>query len=146
MNTLYTLGYTGIEPHEILEAAKRVNAIIADIRISPRSRHPQWNGQTLAKDWDGYYTHIPALGNKNYKGEYGEGIMLKNPAQGAAQVIALLVARPVILMCACPDWHTCHRRVAADFIAAQYPDPLLVIHLSASDLRALGSPIQQSLF
>jgi uncharacterized protein (DUF488 family) len=144
-STLYTLGYTGIEPQEILDAAKRVDAIIADIRISPRSRHPQWNGHALRGAWGSHYLHLPVLGNKNYKGEYGIGVMLKNPELGADTVLALLVNRPVILLCACPNWETCHRRNAAEFIQQRRPT-LSVIHLSTSDLRALGLPTQQSLF
>jgi len=145
MQPLYTLGYTGIEPQEIIDAAARINASIADIRYSARSRHPQWSKNTLRTAWGSRYLHISGLGNKNYKGDLGHGIMLANPILGGEIVLALLPQQPVILMCACPNWETCHRRNAAEFIVQMRPN-VEVIHLTAKSLRALGNPIQQSLF
>jgi len=145
LNILYTFGYTGIEPQEILEAAQRISGTVADIRISPRSRHPQWDGRTLAEAWGRCYVHIPQLGNKNYKGQYGTGIMLANPQAGRQLVLAHLTRGPVMLMCACPSWETCHRRDAAEYILQSQPN-LEVIHLTADALRALGKPVQFSLF
>ena len=145
MHTLYTLGYTGIQPQEIADAAQRAGAVIADIRISPRSRHPQWDGETLKKVWGSSYVHIPQLGNKNYKGDYGVGIMLAKPDSGAQLVQVWLNRMPVILLCACEHWMTCHRRNAAEYIAARNPG-LEVVHLTHETLRALGHPMQFSLF
>lgn len=119
MNTLYTVGYSRLQPSDILRVAERFDALIADIRISPRSRLPVWNQKPLQAAWGERYVYIPELGNRNYKGEYGDGVVLDNPERGAERVLGLLEQHPVILMCACFDWHTCHRRDAADFIAAQ---------------------------
>ncbi len=136
--SLYTLGYTGLKPDEILRAADALGAIIADIRIAPRSRHAMWNKSKLAAAWGERYVHIPELGNRNYKGEFGEGVMLVDAEAGGAQVNRLLEAQPVILMCACEDWHTCHRRSAAELIQAR--TGVEVAHLSAEDVRRLSDP------
>lgn len=145
MHTLYTLGYTGIQPQEIADAAQRAGAIIADIRISPRSRHPQWDGQALKRDWGSSYVHIPQLGNRNYKGDFDTGIMLANPELGCQIVQTWLHRMPVILLCACEHWETCHRRDAAEFISLHTPG-LTIMHLNHDTLRALGYPTQISLF
>jgi uncharacterized protein (DUF488 family) len=135
---LYTLGYTGLKPDEILKAAKALNAIIADIRIAPRSRHPMWNQAKMIAAWQERYLHIPALGNRNYKGQYGEGVMLTDAEAGSAEVTRLLEAQPVILLCACADWHTCHRRTAAEVI--QTKTGVEVIHLSIAEVHRFNTP------
>ena len=145
MHNLYTFGYTGLQPAEIFAAAARVDAMIADIRYSPHSRHEQWNGRTLGREWGSRYLHIGELGNRNYKGEMGEGIMLASPQLGSAIVLEQLRFRPVMLMCACPNWETCHRRAAAEFIQ-QRDTGLTVVHLTADTLRSLGGLQQLSLF
>ena len=138
MNTLYTLGYTGLKPDEILHAAEQLNAVIADIRIAPRSRHPMWNGAKMRVTWSDRYIHIPELGNENYKGDRGEGIMLANPEAGVSRVLDLLARQSVILLCACADWQTCHRREAAALIGERAG--VEVTHLSVEDVRRLASP------
>lgn len=138
MQTLYTLGYSKLKSDEILKAAQALDAIIADIRFEPRSRHPMWNQTKLIAAWGERYRHIPELGNRNYKGEYGEGVMLADKDAGVAAVVRLLEARSVILLCVCVDWQTCHRRDAAEAVQAQ--TGLDVTHLSIDDIRRLNNP------
>ena len=138
MNTLYTLGYTRLKPDEILRAAERLDAVIADIRIAPRSRHPMWNGAKMRAAWRERYVHIPELGNENYKGDRGDGVMLANPEAGSSRVLDLLARQSVILLCACADWQTCHRRAAAELIGERAG--VEVTHLSVEDVRRLASP------
>ena len=133
MDILYTLGYSGLTPEAILRAAVRLNAIVADIRISPRSRHPMWNGPKMQAAWGDRYMHIPELGNLNYKGKRGEDVILADAEAGCARVLELLTRHSVILLCACSDWRTCHRRDAAALIAQRSnAEP---IHLSSSEVR-----------
>ncbi len=132
MNTLYTVGYSRLQPSDILRTAERLDALIADIRISPRSRVPVWNQKPLQAAWGQRYIYIPELGNRNYKGDYGDGVVLDNPERGAAWVLALLEQQPVILLCACFDWQTCHRREAAALIAQH--TAVTVIHLTHADV------------
>lgn len=60
---------------------------------------------------------MPALGNRNYKGGPVEIVDLE---AGLAQVAALLVHQPVILLCVCAEVQHCHRRLAAEAIVARY--------------------------
>jgi uncharacterized protein (DUF488 family) len=114
---LYTLGYSGWTPEASQTEAQARNAIVCDMRYSPASRHPQWTKRQLAQLLGGRYQHVQALGNRNYKS--GGPIALADYEAGK-QVIAAILAtgQSVILMCACKDPATCHRRMAAEQLAA----------------------------
>jgi uncharacterized protein (DUF488 family) len=114
---LYTLGYSGWTPQAIQETAQAHNAVVCDIRYSPASRHPQWRKRQLSQLLGARYQHVQALGNRNYKS--GGPIELADYEAGK-QVIAEILAtgQSVILMCACKDRATCHRRTAAEQLAA----------------------------
>lgn len=147
MNTLYTLGYTGIKPAQLLAKAIELQAIVLDTRYSPRSRAPQWNGMELARLLGQHYQHAPALGNINYKN--GGPIEINMPRVGTQQVVSMLVTQSVILLCACPEVSTCHRRVVAEMVQAACQCE--VIHLGKGDLASdepakPDKPMQQSLF
>lgn len=137
MHTLYTLGYTGLKPEELLKAVEHYDATLVDVRISPYSRHPQWSGLNLSRQLGQQYIHIRALGNLNYK-QPELGIKLVDPDEGCFRLVQLLKQRSVILLCACPDHHTCHRSTAAAEMEARYD--VEVVHLSADDIRAIGKP------
>lgn len=117
MHTLYTLGYQGLKQEHLQEWVRRLDAFLVDIRFSPRSRHPAFSRAGLTRVFGDRYRHLPALGNRNYKG--AGPVVLDNPGLGGAQVKPMLEERPVILMCVCWNLSECHRRVAADLIAAQ---------------------------
>lgn len=117
LQSLYTFGYSGQQPEDLLALAEQLDAVVADIRFSPRSRIPQWNGGRLAKLLGDRYHHLPALGNRNYKGGPVEIVDLE---AGLAQVADLLVHQPVILLCVCADIQHCHRRLAAETIVVRY--------------------------
>lgn len=122
--SLYTFGYSGHQPEKLLALAEQLDAIVADIRFSPRSRVPHWNGGRLAKLLGGRYHHLPALGNRNYKGGPVEIVDLE---AGLAQVADLLAHQPVILLCVCAEVERCHRRLVAEAVIARYG--VSVIHL-----------------
>jgi uncharacterized protein (DUF488 family) len=113
---LYTIGYSGWTPQAIQAEAQDRNAVVCDIRYSPTSRHPQWRKHQLAQLLGARYQHVQALGNRNYKS--GGPIALADYEVGK-QVIAEILAtgQSVILMCACKDVATCHRRTAAEQLA-----------------------------
>lgn len=138
LNTLFTAGYTGLTPDLILKAANRHDAFVADIRLSPHSRHPQWEGAALAAVLGDRYIHIRELGNRNFKGDYGEGVMLLDADRGSIRVLALLKHRPVILLCACKDWQHCHRLHAAQEMETRYG--ATVIHLTQNDFKRIDQP------
>jgi uncharacterized protein (DUF488 family) len=146
MHKLYTLGYTGIKSSQLLSLAQQLGAIVIDARYSPRSRAPQWNGMELSKLLGQHYQHMPELGNVNYK--TGGPIHINLPKVGTQYVVSILNKQPGILLCACPDVTTCHRRIVAEMVQAACQCE--VIHLSKADLdedtQKPDKPQQQSLF
>lgn len=151
MNTLYTFGYQMIKDADKFAVAVKgfPGLRVADIRIKPFSYVVGWRKQSLQAALDDQYIHVEALGNRNYKGEYGDGVMLADADAGVRQITALLADHPVMLLCACWEVATCHRSVAADLIGAATGCPL--IHLTARDVlgwlpAAPLSPEQMSLF
>lgn len=106
---VYTLGYSGKKMYEIEELVKQVGGILFDIRFSPRSRAPVWNGSNFREVFGARYKHVKALGNRNYK---GGPIALVDFEAGLEQIRAS--GRPVILMCACKDYDVCHRKTIAE--------------------------------
>lgn len=117
LRDLYTIGYSGRKLDELKAIVAEAQAVLVDIRFSPFSRVPHWRGDALGRVLGERYHHIGALGNKNYRGGSIEIVDMK---QGVAEVISLLSQSPVILMCACKNYHTCHRKVVADFIESNY--------------------------
>ena len=134
---LYTVGYTGLTPAALLAAVTTLDAVVADIRIAPRSRNPVWNKKRLIEAWGLRYVHVGELGNRNYKGEFGEDTLLVDVETGVARIAALLEGQPVILMCACVDAASCHRSPAAEAVAALTGAE--IVHLSAADIERLAS-------
>ncbi|MGE3537157.1 MAG: DUF488 family protein [Candidatus Tectimicrobiota bacterium] len=123
---LYTLGYSGWLPAALLAVAQEHNAVVCDIRFTPLSRHPQWRQGQLATLLGARYQHIQALGNRNYKN--GGPIALVDYEAGKEAIAALLATgQAVILLCACAEVATCHRRLAAEQLAADFG--LSVTHL-----------------
>lgn len=69
------------------------------------------------------------------------------PKIGVQQAMTIMEQGPAILLCACPDPQTCHRRVAAELIAAECGCE--VMHLTAKDLTEAPrdeKPQQRELF
>jgi hypothetical protein len=115
MNKIYTAGYSGHTPEQLQSAAESLNAIVCDIRFSPRSRVPGWDGRALREmlDYGMYYRHVPEWGNINYKG--GE-IKLLDAPRGLLKILRLLESHSVILLCGCREYSHCHRRVCAGLL------------------------------
>lgn len=144
LNTLYTAGYTGLKPSDLLVAALALDAKLVDVRISPYSRVPYWIGTAMRGAWGDRYQHIRELGNKNYKNP-SEGILLVDPDEGTLKLASILKHQPAIILCACEDHHTCHRSTAAHEMEDRYA--VTVVHLSKDDIRNYGKPAAQpSLF
>lgn len=152
MTTIYTYGYTGGSPNDLARYSGRFDAIVCDIRYSPRSRIPHWNSDALARLLRQYYVAIPNFGNKNYRGDLGEGIMLASPAQGVSWVRTLTKGRDksVILLCACAAVESCHRSMVAEILRLALDLP--VIHLPArlahyeAQLAQTSAPVQKGIF
>ena len=103
-NRVYGVGYSKKQPADILRLAMQLDAIVFDVRLSPRSRRPEWSRKRLTEALGDRYQHVPEFGNINYK---GGPIEIKDFTAGLAQVRAS--GKPVILMCVCGDPAKCHR-------------------------------------
>lgn len=132
LHPLYTLGYTGAKPDHIRTFLETHNAMLVDTRYSPFSRAPMWQKRALMESMGKRYVHMVELGNKNYKGQFGEGIIIADMDKGTLDLLKILKVQPAVLLCACPDFHTCHRTAVADEMADRYG--VSVVHLDLSDL------------
>lgn len=141
----YLAGYLGHTPAELLARARDIDAFIVDIRFNPHSRLPEWRKGRLESFCCGRYFECPELGNVNYKN--GGPIKIKELGSGIEQVSRLAAMRtskgdcnqgattnlptplfayhynpkpqPMILLCACREADTCHRKVVGNALAAR---------------------------
>ncbi len=111
---IFLAGYGGRHPDWLLAAATSLDAVVFDVRLSPRSRRPEWSGHRLTALLGNRYQHVPGWGNVNYR---GGPIVLADPESGLAAWDA--EDRAVILLCQCRESATCHRRTVADYLIAQ---------------------------
>lgn len=136
MNTLYTIGYTGLKPEQLHSLAQRLGAVIIDTRFSPGSMVPHWSRKQLRERLGTLYLHFPTLGNINYKN--GGPIKINQPEIGVPAVASILERQPVILLCVCKDHHTCHRSVVAQLVNEHCGCE--VSHLTALDAMPPAQP------
>ena len=106
---VYTVGYSGRKVSELLEIIKELDAVVFDIRFSPRSRAPQWDQGQLQSVLGESYRHESGFGNRNYR---GGPISLVNYEAGKLAIEAS--PKSVILMCVCKDTAICHRSLIAE--------------------------------
>lgn len=116
LHTLYTLGYSGWSPAELAATVERLSATLWDIRMSPWSKSPQWQGHALRKLLGARYAHMQALGNLNYK--TGGPIDLSDPSAAEEPARRALERGPLILLCGCAEVTRCHRYEAAVWLVA----------------------------
>ncbi len=113
---VYTTGYGGKKPADVLAIITAVNCDLFDIRFSARSRNPQWAlSNMIAFFGEERYTHVKALGNKNYRGSY-EASEIVDYETGRDLIVAS--ERPVLLLCMCKAPDKCHRRLLAQMLIA----------------------------
>lgn len=133
---LYDLGYQNVKDAETLERAVRnLNALLVDIRKSPRSSDPQWSKAHLSRLFGGRYLHLEAFGNANYK---GDGVRLEYPEKGLQQVETLLRRAPVVLMCACWNRSECHRLHVVRYISSALG--IESTHLTRKRVKDIAGP------
>ena len=103
---IYTTGYAGKDVAELPALLDALDAVLADIRFAPFSRHLEWRKNYLALLLKHHYRHVPQLGNRKYK---EGGIQIHNLELGIRLIRSW--DRNVILMCACAELENCHRNV-----------------------------------
>lgn len=116
---IYLAGYTGRKPEQFEQLSNLLDAIIVDIRLSPLSRVAHWDNSALKARFRDRYTWIQDLGNENYKN--GGPIKIRNLDRGIGRVVALPWSA-TILICACPNAHSCHRTVVGHGFTAKGHD------------------------
>jgi hypothetical protein len=118
MQPLYTYGYRKGTLRD-LKAFVAQGALIVDVRFQPHVNNKTFSHDHLEAVLGDGYRHLPALGNKNYK---GGPVDLVDPARGFWYLKCELELRPCVLLCACEEPHQCHRHVIAQQMVAAYPE------------------------
>jgi len=135
--TIYTLGYGKKPLAEIRALAEQLNALVVDVRYSPRSRKPEYNKSGFERVLNESYVHVPELGNLNYKN--GGPIEIADYEEGVMRAVTFAEARgksAIILMCVCWNPVTCHRTTVAERMQA---DGFTVL-----PLPALTGPVEET--
>jgi uncharacterized protein (DUF488 family) len=137
--TIYTLGYQGWKIDAAEAVLLRLDAILVDVRMMPRSRLADFNGGRLQKRLGGRYVWLGEFGNRNYKGSFDQ-IEIVDFAAGEKRLRELCGAAPapnetdrpaskaIVLLCGCADVNACHRKVLAERLAGLWGAQ--VVHLS----------------
>ena len=126
---LYTIGYTGRTPNNLLNTLIEVGRPhLVDVRYSPYSRNSHYNLKAIrsaARSYKVKYRHVQALGNKNYR---GGPVVLEDQNAGLAILSDMLEKSPVCIMCMCRSLTDCHRKFISDAMSGRLPE-LSVVHL-----------------
>jgi hypothetical protein len=104
---IWTTGYAGWPSWIALNAAmKRDEPLLVDIRLNPWSDQPDYQREILEKRLGERYLSLPEWGNVNYK---RGPIQIRDFQAGLRRLVALTPLRPVVLMCGCLSYGSCHR-------------------------------------
>jgi hypothetical protein len=87
---------------------------------------PGWRREHLATALRDAYEWCPALGNTAHRS--GGPVQIADPDHGLAVLFERLERRPVVILCACHYWRTCHRGAIAAMAQEERP-ALAVRHL-----------------
>jgi uncharacterized protein (DUF488 family) len=128
MRKIYTIGYIGRTPASLAEYVQSLNATLIDIRYQPYSKIPHWRKDSLHDQFGTRYVWMRCLGNLRYA--EGPPIQIANPGAAVEPIRRFLDRSPVILLCACEHYETCHRTVAAEYLAGRLKVP--VVHLPSA--------------
>ena len=132
MAPLYTIGYGGKTPKEVLDLLKEHGAqALVDVRATPRSRISGFGKGELARFLlaeNIIYYHVEALGNANRKSGPGAPIRLVDEASGLSALLGTLSRHDVAILCAERDYKNCHRSYIADRVVETNPD-IRVVHI-----------------
>ncbi|MCS7301809.1 MAG: DUF488 domain-containing protein [Fimbriimonadales bacterium] len=117
---LATVGYQGWRTPDALYCALTrayTRWVLVDVRYRPQSPNPNWRRETLQRVFSDRYRLLPEWGNAAHA---SGGVRIVDYEAGKAEIRALLHAGITpVLLCACRDWETCHRRVVAERFAQE---------------------------
>ena len=127
--TIYTLGYSGWGIEDVEAVLDRLDAVLVDVRMVPRSRWAAaWNSAVLAKRLGDRYAWLREFGNVNYKGTFEQIEIADFPAGETRLREIAATGKAIVLLCGCRDINVCHRKVLADRLAQAWGAE--VVHLS----------------
>jgi hypothetical protein len=124
---IFSFGYTGSKPEILAEVARSLDAIVLDVRGSPRSRVAHWNRKALEK----------LLGDR-YEWR-GETLGNRGPYQVTPKGLDALMRLDTnaLLLCACEVAGDCHRHQAIGVPLAQRGVTVRHVYPSRLDDRKL---------
>ena len=141
--TIYTLGYSGWSIEDVEAVLDRLDALLVDVRMVPRTRWAAaWNSAVLAKRLGERYTWLRAFGNVNYKGTFEQIKIADFPAGEKRLRDITATGKAVVLLCGCRDVNVCHRKVLAERLAQAWGAE--IEHLTRPDKETSGG--QKKLF
>lgn len=111
---VYTFGYGGIPAAVLAQMLDLLDADLFDIRYSAGSMNPDYSGKRLAERLGFRYNHIRPLGNENYK---RDNAPIKIMDYAAGLIAIQCNPKPVVLMCACREYDSCHRHTVSQMLA-----------------------------
>lgn len=144
MITIYTVGYQGVKREQLDAKAKELGALIVDTRYSAWSSDPEYTKKALLEHFGGqrYAFMGNEFGNLNYKDRTGTlPIKIANFDAGWQTLQSRILREdPIMLMCACWQWTTCHRKVVSDMMLAKLKSIGLepkIVHITRSDMPTM---------
>ena len=141
MAKIFTIGFSGKKPDDFLDIlnAAKINCVW-DIRLWRTSRFvPFYSGTNLAATLGSRYEYHPEFAPTtdilasykdgcitwpDYERMYRELLTTRNPTAG----LALNSLDRICLLCTEKSATQCHRRLAAEYIAEQFPS-IEIVHL-----------------
>ncbi len=141
MLKIFTIGFSGKSPNAFMDVLRAVRvSAVWDVRLWRTSTHvPFHNGENLSGALGSLYQYRPEFaptaeiltGHKDgritwadYEKMYRELLITQNPTDGLTSA----VLDRICLLCTEKSALQCHRRLAAEYIAAQFPD-IEIVHL-----------------
>lgn len=137
VSQVWTLGYRNTDDcrrlNRFLDEGDEQAAcrLLVDIRYRPLwPYHPQWSRKQLQARYCHRYRYLHALGNTHYDSS-DLPIELVDEQAGLTCLVGWLQAGwDLILLCACADAATCHRRLVAERLQQWVKDdPRIQVHL-----------------
>ncbi len=133
---IYTAGYSGCTQRDLVIAAMKLKAKVIDIRLSPRSRNPDFCQERMSEFLHpNFYFHYREFGNLNYRGGPIEIVDFE-----AGELKLREILDDVILLCVCKDTGICHRTLLGEKLSA------LGYTVEEIDLKFPLGPIQGTMF
>lgn len=118
--------------------------LVIDTRYKPYSRIQAWQRSVLEAKYGGRYRfagHV--LGNVNYRS--GGPIHIANAAVGVKRLIDYLMqGYNLVLLCACKEYETCHRRVIVEAVQRECTGVAVIHSLSEEHIQSSSSRLALS--